>query len=148
MRSIVRHLGTALLLALALTNTAAAQDADKTPLGQRMSAMNEALKKITAQVADPAMNASTLEQVAIFKSNANEALTFTPEKTATMPEGEQEQFVADFQTGLKALLVTVDSLEAAVTAGRNTDAVALIDVMKKTQREKHGVFRIRKPGLN
>lgn len=146
MRLRLRHLGTLVVLSLTLTRTAAAQsDADKTPLGQRMSAMNAALRQITAQVADPSKNASTLEQVVIFQTKATEALTFKPEKTAQVAEGEQEQFVADFQSGIKALLVQVDSLKVAVEAGRNEDAAKLVDAMKEWQREKHSVFRIRRP---
>ncbi len=146
MRLRFRHLGTLVVLALTLTRTAAAQsDEEKTPLGQRMSAMNAALRQITAQVADPTKNASTLEQVVIFQTKATEALTFKPEKTAQVAEGEQEQFVADFQAGIKALLLKVDSLKVAVEDGRNEDAAKLVDDMKAWQREKHSVFRIRRP---
>lgn len=146
MRLRFRHLGTLVVLALTLTRTASAQsDEDKTPLALRMTAMNAALRQITAQVADPSKNASTLEQVAIFQSNATEAMTFTPEKKAQVAEGEQEQFLTDFQAGIKGLLVTVDSLKVAVEAGRNADAEAIVEAMKAYQREKHPVFRIRKP---
>jgi len=146
MRLRLRHLGTLVVLALTLTRTAGAQsDADKTPLGLRMTAMNAALRQITATVADPTKNASTLEQVAIFQSNAAEAMTFKPEKLAEVAEGEQEKFVMDFQEGIKGLLVTVDSLKVAVEAGRNEDAAAIVEAMKAYQREKHPVFRIRKP---
>lgn len=146
MRFRFRHLGTLVVLALTLTRTASAQsDEDKTPLGMRMTAMNAALRQITAQVADPSKNASTLEQVAIFQTNATEAMTFKPEKMAQVAEGEQEKFVTDFQEGIKGLLVTVDSLKVAVEAGRNTDAAAIVEAMKAYQREKHPVFRIRKP---
>jgi len=146
MRLRFRHLGTLVVLALTLTRTASAQsDEDKTPLALRMTAMNAALRQITAQVADPSKNASTLEQVAIFQSNATEAMTFTPEKKAQVAEGEQEQFLTDFQAGIKGLLVTVDSLKVAVEAGRNADAAAIVEAMKAYQREKHPVFRIRKP---
>jgi soluble cytochrome b562 len=146
MRLRFRHLGTLVVLALTLTRTAAAQsDADKTPLGLRMTAMNAALRQITAQVADPSKNASTLEQVAIFQTNATEAMTFKPEKLAEVAEGEQEKFVMDFQEGIKGLLVTVDSLKAAVEAGRNADAANIVEAMKAYQREKHPVFRVRRP---
>jgi len=146
MRLRFRHLGTLVVLALTLTRTASAQsDADKTPLGLRMTAMNAALRQITATVADPSKNASTLEQVAIFQTNAAEAMTFKPEKLTEVAEGEQEKFVTDFQEGIKGLLVTVDSLKVAVEAGRNTDAAAIVEAMKAYQREKHPVFRIRKP---
>lgn len=141
-----RHLGTILFFALTLTRAAAAQsDEEKTPLGMRMSAMNDALKQITAQVADPSRNASTLEQLAILQSNATEAMTFRPEKTDKTPEAEQEKFVLDFQAGIESLLVTVDSLKVAVESGRNTDAARLVDAMKDQQKENHSVFRIRKP---
>jgi len=81
----------------------------------------------------------------IFQTNSTEAMTFPPEKAAQVTEGEQEQFVLDFQAGIRALLVTVDSLKVAVEAGRNADAAAIVDAMKELQREKHPVFRIRKP---
>jgi soluble cytochrome b562 len=146
MRLRFRHLGTLVVLALTLTRTAAAQsDADKTPLATRMTAMNAALRVITEQVADPSKNASTLEQVAIFQANATEAMTFRPEKVGQVAEGEQEQFVLDFQAGIKGLLVSVDSLKVAVEAGRNEDAAGIVEAMKAYQREKHPVFRIRKP---
>lgn len=146
MRLRFRHLGTLVVLALTLTRPAAAQsNEDKTPLGQRMSAMNAALRQITAQVEDPSKNASTLEQVVLFQTKASEALTFKPEKTAQVPEGEQAQFVADFQEGIKALLVKVDSLKAAVEAGRNEDAAKIVDEMKGWQRDRHSVFRIQRP---
>jgi soluble cytochrome b562 len=146
MRLRFRHLGTLVVLVLTLTRTASAQATeDKTPLGMRMTAMNAALRQITAQVADPSKNASTLEQVAIFQTNATEAMTFKPEKLAEVAEGEQEKFVTDFQEGIKGLLVTVDSLKVAVEAGRNEDAANIVEAMKAYQREKHPVFRVRKP---
>jgi soluble cytochrome b562 len=141
-----RHLGTMLVLALCISRAVSAQtDEEKTPLGMRMSAMNGALKLITAQVADPSLNASTLEQVGILKSNATEAMTFRPEKTGQMPDAEQERFLLDFRAGISLLLITVDSLKVAVESGRNTDAARIVDAMKQQQREKHSVFRIRKP---
>ncbi len=140
-----RQLGTIFVLALSLARTAHAQeDEDKTPLAKHMSAMNAALKLISGQVEDPAKNASTLEQLAIIETRATEAMGLEPEKMGQIPAAEQAKFVADFQSGIKALLVTVDSLKIAVAAGRNADAVGIVDAMKQQQKEGHGAFRIKK----
>ena len=111
-----------------------------------MAAINTAFKAVGRQIDDPSKNANTLEQIATIKTNAKAALTMEPEKKQQVPAAEQAKFVAGYQQGIKDLLVTVDKLEAAVKAGKNTDAVAIIDEMKKEQREGHKEYRIRKAG--
>jgi soluble cytochrome b562 len=143
----LRQLGTLCVLTLALGRTAfAQQDEEKTPLGKKMSAMNSAFKAVGRQIDDPAKNASTLEQLAIVETNAKAALALEPEKKKQVPAAEQAKFVADYQAGMKQLLVTVDKLKAAVKAGKNTDALAIIDAMKDQQKEGHKEFRIKKAG--
>jgi soluble cytochrome b562 len=42
--------------------------------------------------------------------------------------------------------VTVEKLRAAVKAGKNAEALAIIDAMKDQQRDSHKAFRIKKVG--
>jgi soluble cytochrome b562 len=143
----IRHLGALAALTLAFSTTALRAQAseDKTPLGKKMSAMNAAFRTIGQQVADSSKNASTLEQITIFETNAKEALAFEPEKKAQIPAPEQEKFVADFKSGLEKLIETAAKLHEAMAAGKNTDAAAIVDDMRRLQRESHQVFRIRRP---
>lgn len=142
-----RKLGAALVLSVAFSQVALAQDSDeKTPLGKKMSAMNTAFKAIGRQIEDPSKNASTLAQLDIVETNAKAALTMEPEKKAKVPAAEQAKFVADYQAGMKEFLVTVDKLRAAVKAGKNAEALTIIDAMKGQQRDSHKEFRIKKAG--
>jgi soluble cytochrome b562 len=147
MSRLFRQLGAALALAVAFTQVAHAQDGEeKTPLGKKMSAMNTAFKAIGRQIEDPSKNASTLEKLAIIETNAKAALTMEPEKKAKVPAAEQAKFVADYQAGMKEFLVTVEKLRAAVKAGKNAEALTIIDAMKDQQRDSHKEFRIKKAG--
>jgi soluble cytochrome b562 len=143
-----RHLSTLTVLALALTTSAlhAQQPSEpKTPLGKHMAAMNAAFRTIGQQVADSTKNASTMEQLTIFETNAKEALAFEPEKKAQIPEADQAKFVADYKVGLQKLIDTAGKLHAALHGGKNTEAAAIVEEMRGLQRSSHGEFRIRRP---
>jgi soluble cytochrome b562 len=143
----IRQIGAACVLAIALARPAFAQDEEpKTPLGKKMAAINTAFKAVGRQIDDPSKNANTLELIATIKTNAKAALTLEPEKKQQVPAADQAKFVEGYKQGIKDLLATTDRLEAAVKAGKNTDAVAIIDEMKKEQREGHKEYRIRKAG--
>ncbi|HCT56512.1 MAG TPA: hypothetical protein DGD08_04785 [Gemmatimonas aurantiaca] len=143
-----RHLSTLTVLALALTTSAlqAQQPSEpKTPLGKHMAAMNAAFRTIGQQIADSTKNASTMEQLTIFETNAKEALAFEPEKKAQVPEADQAKFVADYKVGLQKLIDTAGKLHAALHSGKNTEAAAIVEEMRGLQRSSHGEFRIRRP---
>ena len=142
-----RSLASAVVLSLAMASTARAQaEEPKTELGKKMSAMNTAFKAVGRQIEDPTKNASTLEQIAIIEASAKAALALEPEKKGQIPAGDQAKFVADYKAGIKQMMATVDKLKAAVKAGKNTDALAIIDEMKGIQRDSHREFRVKKPG--
>lgn len=142
-----RHLGTLTVLALALTSSALqAQSGDKTPLGKKMAALNTAFRAVGRQIEDPSKNASTLEQLAIIEKNAKEAMALEPEKKAQVPAAQQAKFMADYKAGMEKFIVTVEQLRAAVKAGKNKEALAIIDDMKAQQRDSHRDFRVRKAG--
>lgn len=143
-----KKLGTLCVLALALCSTSlrAQDDEPKTPLGKKMSAINTAFKAVGRQVEDPSKNASTLEQLTIIETNAKAALTLEPEKKKEIPAAEQAKFVAAYQAEMKEFLATVTKLRAAIKAGKNPDAVALVDSLKGQQKDAHKDFRIKKAG--
>lgn len=142
-----RHLGVS-LLALALTTTTlhAQQEEPKTPLGKKMAALNTAFRALGRQIEDPSKNASSLELIETIETNAKGVLTLEPEKKEKVPAAEQAKFMADYKAGIEKLVATTGELKAAVKAGKNAEAVAIIDKMKGLQRESHAEFRIRKAG--
>lgn len=143
----MRQFGAALVMSLALASTLQAQqDEPKTELGRKMSAMNTAFKAIGRQIEDPAQNASTLEQIGAMETNLKAALALEPEKKGQVPAADQGKFVADYKAGIKQMQATLEKLKVAVKAGKNTDALAIIEEMKQGQRDSHKEFRIRKPG--
>lgn len=147
MLSRLRYLGALSICALALTASTlqAQQTEEKTPLGERMTAINAAFKIVGQQVADSTKNASTMEQLAIMETNAKQALAFEPEKKAKVPEADQAKFVADYKVGIQKLIDATAKLHEAIHAGKNAEAVAMVDEMRALQRASHGEFRIRRP---
>ncbi len=106
----------------------AQQDEEKTPLGKKMGAMNAAFKAVGLQIDDA-------------------ALALEPEKQSKVPAAEQAKFNAGYyQKGMKDFIATVQKLQVAIKAGKNTDAVAVYDEMKGMQREGHKEYRIKKAG--
>ena len=140
----IRQLGALCVLALSLSQVASGQQDEKTPLAKKMSAINTAFKAVGRQIDDAAQNAATLEQLTVIETNAKAALALEPEKKGQVPAAEQAKFVADYQAGIKQFLVTVDKMRAAIKAGKNTEAVTILDAMKDQQKEGHKEFRIKK----
>lgn len=103
-------------------------------------------KQSGRQIEDPTKNASSLEQLAVIETNAKAALTLEPEKKGQIPAAEQAKFLADYQAGIKQFLVTVDKMRTALKAGKNAEAVTILDAMKDQQRDSHKEFRIKKAG--
>jgi hypothetical protein len=116
-------------------------DDEKTELGTRMHTMGKALRKLKKQVADPALNASSLQLLATMQAAANESLDFTPAKAADLPEGQRAQFIADFKAGIKAMQDKFSKLSDALTAGKNGDAVTIMADIEALEKKDHKEFR-------
>jgi len=151
----------ALICALAPLPGLRAQDAapkpmhekeDQTELGGKMEKIGGAFRRLRkvdpatklAQVADPAKNEDSLKQVAIIKENAQAALTLDPALTKSKPEADQAKFVADYQTKMKSFIADVEKLEVALKAGKNDEAVKLVDTLKTDMDDSHKDFRKQK----
>ncbi len=124
--------------------TATAPTADhgqETELDDKMSAMNGAFKKLRRQIADPAANASSLELVARLRAAAEASIPLVPEKTKLLPEADREKFVAAYEAKMKDFVAEVQKLEAALQAGKNDEAAAVLARLGTLQKEGHREFR-------
>jgi len=121
----------------------------QTELGGKMEKIGGAFRKLRkvdpatklAQIADPAKNEDSLKQIAIIKDNATAAAQLEPALKAKKPADEQEKFVAAFHDQMKNFLADIDSLEAAVKAGKNDEAAKLVDKLNDDQKKGHTDFR-------
>jgi len=132
------------LFAEAVAAPVAAQE-DTTELGDKMSAISKAFKKLRTQVADPTSNEDSLKLVASIRENVVQSLPLVPEKTADVPAADQAKFKTDFVAKMESLLGEVDKLDAALKAGNNEEAKALLEVLGNAQKEGHKEFRKKKP---
>ncbi|MBC8008611.1 MAG: hypothetical protein H7067_00765 [Burkholderiales bacterium] len=114
---------------------------DHTPLEDQMSAMRGAFNKLRKQIADPASNASSLELVAKLLAASEKSVTEIPARAEKVPEAERAQFVADYQAKMKEFVAEVQKLEAALKAGDNTEAAAVLAKLGAMQKEGHKAYR-------
>jgi hypothetical protein len=127
------------------TAPAPAQPAhDHTELGERMSALSRAFKKLRLQVADPAKNEDSLQLAATIRENAEASLQLEPEKTADLPEADRAKFKADFVARMKTLLADIAKLETALHANDNPEAEKIVQALADAQKEGHKEFRRKK----
>ncbi len=119
----------------------AAHDSDTTELGERMDEMRASFRKLRRQVADASANASSLDLVARLRRASEQSAALAPAKAATLPESERSAFVADYAEKMKAFIAEVDKLKAALEAGKNDEAVALVAKLESLQKSGHREFR-------
>jgi len=144
----------ALLCSLAAFPVLRAQDAapkrmsaekeDETELGNKMDKMGGAFRKLGKQINDATKNEDSLKLVATMRASAEAALKLEPAKKADIPADQQAKFVADYQTQMKAFIGDLDKLDAALKAGNNADAAALLKDLRKDQDDGHKEFRKKK----
>lgn len=119
----------------------AAPYSDTTELGERMDEMRVAFRRLRRQVADASANASSLELVARLRKASEQSAALAPAKAAALPEAERAAFVADYREKMKSLIAEVDKLKAALEAGENEEAVALVARIESLQKAGHREFR-------
>lgn len=132
-------------LAQAPAAHAAGEHKETTELGEKMSAIGKAFKKLRGQINDASKNEESLKLVATIRENAEAAQKYTPEKAADLPAADQAKFKSDYVDHIKAFAADVDKLEAALKAGDNAAAAKLIDTLNSDQKEGHKEFKKKKP---
>jgi len=116
-------------------------DEHKTELETRMDRIGKAFRQLRKQVADPAKNASSLELLATMQAAAKEAEGLTPAKTADLPADQRAKFVEDFKAGIRGMLEEFSKLADALGAGRNEDAVKIVDEIGELEKKDHKEFK-------
>jgi soluble cytochrome b562 len=140
----IRVLTVTLLCAFAALLGLQAQDQKKEPeteLGKVMDKIRAANSRLNRQIDDATKNEDSLAQVKIIKEAGAAALKLDPVLKADKPAADQAKFVADYQKDMKAFLVNVDKLEAALKAGNNAEAKNMLATLKQNQKEGHTQYR-------
>ena len=120
---------------------AAPSDEKKTELEMRMEKVGKAFRKLRKQVADPAQNASSLELIGKIQAAFKEAEDLTPAKADDVPADQRAKFVSDYQAGIKAMEDQFTKLSDALSAGKNTDATAIVAAIFDQEKKDHKEFR-------
>jgi cytochrome c556 len=162
----IRSLFTSTVLALALGPVAFSQGgpggapggapaAPKTPLEEIMAKNSTASRGMSpgrggiADLADPAKRAEALNQVAIIKAGANEAIKLSPKWTppTITAEADKAAYVADFQATMKKFLAAIEALEAGLKANASIEQLTpLYQALGAVQMEAHPKFRAPRGG--
>lgn len=119
----------------------AAAKKEHTELEDRMEKMNSAWRRLRRQVADPAQNASSLELVATIREASKGTEKMTPAKAADVPAAERAKFLADYEAGMKKFFTQLDTLEAALKAGKTDDAQKALTDIADYQKKSHKAFK-------
>lgn len=117
---------------------------EETELDHKMEDMNGAFRKLRRQISDASANASSLELVAKLRKASEESAALIPAKAANLPEGDRARFVAAYETKMKEFIAEVDALKAALEAGKNEEAAALLSKLNNLQKSGHREFRVQK----
>lgn len=136
------------VFALAIGPAVYAQDSKKdepeTELGQKMEKISGNWRAIKRQINDSSKNEDTLKRLAVIKENMTAATKLEPDLKKEKPAAEQAKFVADYRAKMKEEIEKIDTLTAAVKAGKNEEAAKLIGVVDQDQKEAHKQFKKQK----
>lgn len=123
----------------------ASHEEETTELGEQMDRLSGAFRKLRRQAGDPALNASSLEQLAVMREAAQAAQKFVPAKAADLPEGKRAAFTADYRKQMDRLLALLAGTEAAFKAGDNAAAQKRVEELADLQKASHREYRKPKP---
>jgi soluble cytochrome b562 len=121
--------------------SAGGDDEQKTELETRMERVGKAFRKLKRQVADPAQNASSLQLLSTMQDAMKEAVNLTPAKAADLPVDQRSKFIEDFKVGIKGMQDEFSKLADALSAGRNADAVKIVDEIGDLEKKDHKEFK-------
>lgn len=123
---------------------AAVQDEEPVPeIVRHMRQVNQNLRALRAQVAEPDRKEQNLQLVAGVREHLKAAQKLEPLKTPELPAAERETFLKDFRSMLEKVLETVDALESAIRSGDT--AAARERLLELNELKNQGHERFKKP---
>jgi len=125
------------LTACLMVSSSFASDADTSPLGKQMDAMNDAFKAFRSET-DPAKGAAKAReaQVATLKS-AQEV----PTMLQSMPDGpDKAKALAEYHRMLGKLYVTLCDVEMAFLDGKIDEVAKIVGSIKEMKKAGHDRF--------
>jgi len=119
----------------------AGEDSD---LHDSMEAMNGSFRKLRRQVADPAQNEASLALVEKLSKATQEAADDLPEIISKLPAEAQAAAKASYADKMKELSATIEELGVALKAGKNDEAIKIVEELRLQQEAGHREFRPKK----
>ena len=110
-------------------------------LADTMKAMNSDLKAISAQVGDASKNQSSAALADDFAQVAATAKTFVADTIAQAPAAQQAQMKAQFDSLIDESVSLGTQLAAALRAGDNAQAKAILTQLAALKSQGHDQFR-------
>ena len=135
----LKHLFT-MLAAFALAVPAFAADED-TPLGKEMEKIGKALKAVNRDLADASKKADNVKKVADAKEACAAASKLEPAKTKEVPAAEKAKFLEGYKASMVEMGKGLDTLKAALEAGKADDAKAALDKLNAGKKEGHKKYK-------
>lgn len=117
------------------------KDRPDTDIEKAMKKMGGAFRKLRGQAKAGAFTPDAVDLVATMKAAAAEAVKHDPLKTKDVPEADRTKFLADYKAKMDEFNTALDSLTAALKAGKTEEAVALVGKLGKLQHSGHEEFQ-------
>lgn len=140
----LKHLTSYLFLSLLVAIGAPVQlaaDEEHTPLGEAMEEIGGAWRRVKRQAADPSKNEATLAMVARMQAAAKESLKHKPELLEDIPAAEKKEFLVGYGRAMKAFSSKLDKLAAALAAGDNDSAAAIVVEIDNLRKKGHTNYK-------
>lgn len=112
-----------------------------TSLASTMKRMSSDLKKVAAQVNNPAANADSEALSNDYVSMALHAKNFTPDKIAALPVDQQKGPKADYDLTLDKTADNGKILAQAFHDNDNAKAVEVLNLLSKDKKDGHARFK-------
>ena len=129
----------ALLAAFAITVPAFAEE--DTPLGKEMEKISKNLKAVNRDIADASKKADNIKKVAEAKEACATASKLDPAKTKEISAAEKAKFLEGYKASMADLGKGLDSLKAALEAGKTDDAKTIIEKLNASKKDAHKKYK-------